>query len=58
MAGAMAKCFASDVAMEVTTNAVQPLAGFGYTKESPSSASCATPRSPRSTRVPTRCSAW
>jgi alkylation response protein AidB-like acyl-CoA dehydrogenase len=35
MAGAMAKCFASDVAMEVTTNAVQLLGGYGYTKEFP-----------------------
>ncbi|MBW3667862.1 MAG: acyl-CoA dehydrogenase family protein, partial [Actinobacteria bacterium] len=35
MAGAMAKCLASDVAMEVTTNAVQLLGGYGYTKEFP-----------------------
>ncbi|MDQ3756390.1 MAG: acyl-CoA dehydrogenase family protein [Actinomycetota bacterium] len=35
MAGAMAKCFASDVAMEVTTNAVQLLGGYGYTQEFP-----------------------
>jgi alkylation response protein AidB-like acyl-CoA dehydrogenase len=35
MAGAMAKCFASDVAMEVTTNGVQLLGGNGYTKEFP-----------------------
>ena len=35
VAGAMAKCFASDVAMEVTTNAVQILGGAGYTKEYP-----------------------
>jgi alkylation response protein AidB-like acyl-CoA dehydrogenase len=35
VAGAMAKCFASDVAMEVTTNAVQLLGGYGYTKEFP-----------------------
>jgi alkylation response protein AidB-like acyl-CoA dehydrogenase len=34
-AGAMAKCFASDVAMEVTTNAVQLLGGYGYTKDFP-----------------------
>jgi alkylation response protein AidB-like acyl-CoA dehydrogenase len=33
--GAMAKCFASDVAMEVTTNAVQLLGGYGYTTEFP-----------------------
>ena len=35
MAGAMAKCFASDVAMEVTTNGVQLLGGYGYTKDFP-----------------------
>jgi alkylation response protein AidB-like acyl-CoA dehydrogenase len=35
VAGAMAKCFASDVAMEATTNAVQMLGGYGYTKEFP-----------------------
>ncbi len=33
--GAMAKCFASDVAMETTTNAVQMLGGYGYSKEFP-----------------------
>jgi len=32
---AMAKCFASDVAMEVTTNAVQILGGYGYLKDYP-----------------------
>ncbi len=30
-----AKCFASDVAMEVTTNAVQVLGGYGYTRDYP-----------------------
>ena len=35
MAGAMAKCFASDVAMQVTTDAVQLLGGYGYTNEFP-----------------------
>ena len=35
LAGAMAKCFASDVAMDVTVNAVQLLGGYGYTKEFP-----------------------
>jgi len=29
------KCFASDVAMEVTTNAVQVLGGYGYTRDYP-----------------------
>ena len=33
--GAMAKCFASDVAMSVTTDAVQLLGGYGYTTEFP-----------------------
>jgi alkylation response protein AidB-like acyl-CoA dehydrogenase len=33
--GAMAKCFASDTAMEVTTNAVQLLGGNGYTMDFP-----------------------
>ena len=35
MAGAMAKCVASDAAMAVTTDAVQLLGGYGYTKEFP-----------------------
>jgi alkylation response protein AidB-like acyl-CoA dehydrogenase len=33
--GAAAKCFASDVAMEVTIDAVQVLGGYGYTKDYP-----------------------
>ena len=33
--GAMAKCFASDVAMQVTTDCVQLLGGYGYTNEFP-----------------------
>ncbi|WP_114558923.1 acyl-CoA dehydrogenase family protein [Desertihabitans aurantiacus] len=33
--GAAAKCYASDVAMEVTTDAVQLLGGYGYTKDFP-----------------------
>jgi acyl-CoA dehydrogenase len=32
---AMAKCFASDVAMTVTTNAVQVFGGYGYMKDYP-----------------------
>ncbi len=32
---AIAKCFASDMAMEVTTDAVQVLGGYGYVKEYP-----------------------
>jgi alkylation response protein AidB-like acyl-CoA dehydrogenase len=34
-AGAMAKLYCSDVAMEVTTEAVQILGGYGYIKEYP-----------------------
>jgi len=33
--GAAAKCFASDAAMEITTNAVQILGGYGYTRDFP-----------------------
>ncbi|WP_326594989.1 acyl-CoA dehydrogenase family protein [Streptomyces sp. NBC_01803] len=33
--GAAAKCYASDVAMEVTTDAVQLLGGYGYTRDYP-----------------------
>ncbi|SCF48907.1 Acyl-CoA dehydrogenase [Micromonospora carbonacea] len=33
--GAAAKCFASDVAMRVTTDAVQLLGGYGYTRDFP-----------------------
>jgi alkylation response protein AidB-like acyl-CoA dehydrogenase len=33
--GAASKCFASDVAMRVTTDAVQLLGGYGYVKEFP-----------------------
>jgi len=32
---AMAKCYASDVAMQVTTDAVQVMGGYGYTKDYP-----------------------
>ena len=35
MIGAMAKCFASDTAMAVATDAVQLLGGYGYTTEFP-----------------------
>jgi alkylation response protein AidB-like acyl-CoA dehydrogenase len=35
MMGAMAKCFASDAAMSVTTDAVQLFGGYGYTKDFP-----------------------
>jgi alkylation response protein AidB-like acyl-CoA dehydrogenase len=33
--GAAAKCYASDVAMEITTDAVQLLGGYGYTHDYP-----------------------
>ena len=33
--GASAKCFASDVPMQVTTDAVQILGGYGYTRNYP-----------------------
>ena len=33
--GAAAKCYASDVAMEVTTDAVQLLGGAGYVQDHP-----------------------
>ena len=33
--GAAAKCYASDVAMRVTTDAVQLLGGYGYTRDFP-----------------------
>ena len=33
--GAAAKCFASDVAMQVTVDAVQVLGGYGYTSDYP-----------------------
>ena len=35
MMSAAAKCFASDVAMEVTTNGVQILGGYGYSRDYP-----------------------
>jgi alkylation response protein AidB-like acyl-CoA dehydrogenase len=35
MVGAMAKAFASDTAMSVTTDAVQLLGGYGYTRDFP-----------------------
>ena len=35
MLASMAKCFATDVAMKVTTDAVQIFGGYGYTKDYP-----------------------
>jgi alkylation response protein AidB-like acyl-CoA dehydrogenase len=34
-ASAMAKLYAGDIAMEVTTDAVQVFGGYGYTREYP-----------------------
>ena len=55
---AAAKCLASDVAMKVTVDAVQLLGGAGYTRDFPVERMMRDPRSPRSTRAPTRCSCW
>ena len=35
MYASMAKCFATDIAMEVTNDAIQILGGYGYMKEYP-----------------------
>ena len=57
-ASSMAKLFASDTAMRVTTDCVQLLGGIGYTQGLPGRAVHARRRrSPRSTRAPTRSSA-
>ena len=56
--GAAAKCHVSDVAMQITADALQLLGGYGYTRDFRPNGWCATPRSPRSTRAPTRSSAW
>ncbi len=55
----VAKLVATDAAMKVTTDAVQVFGGYGYTQDfPPSSATCARPRSRRSSRAPTRFSDW
>ncbi len=54
---AMCKLLASDTAMKVTTDAIQILGGYGYMKDYPVRKCSGTPRSPRSTRAPTRSSA-
>lgn len=56
MEAAMSKCFASDVAMEVTTDAVQIMGGYGYMKDYPMERRCVMPRFSRSTKEPTRSS--
>jgi alkylation response protein AidB-like acyl-CoA dehydrogenase len=55
---AMAKMYASDAAMRAAIEGVQILGGYGYTRSTPWSATCGTPRSPRSTKAPTRSCAW
>ncbi len=35
ISGLMSKCFVTDTAMKVTTNAVQVLGGYGYMKDYP-----------------------
>ena len=58
--GAAAKCFASDVAMSVTTDAVQLLGGYGYTRDYPLERMMRDAKSPKSTKVRIRCnvSSW
>jgi alkylation response protein AidB-like acyl-CoA dehydrogenase len=58
VAASMAKVFASEVAMKAATRALQIHGGAGYITEFPSSASSATPSSPRSARAPRKFSAW
>ena len=55
---AMGKLMASEVASDVTRRALQLVAATATPVSIPSSASCATPRSPRSTRAPLRSSVW
>ena len=54
---AIAKKYASDVAMQVTTDAVQVFGGYGFTREYPVER-CAMLRSLRFTKAPTRYSRW
>ena len=54
---AMAKLKCGDVAMAVTTEAVQILGGYGYIRSTRSSALCAMRRSRRSTKARRRSSA-
>ena len=55
---AMGKLYASEAASDVTRRCLQLVAATAIPVSIPSSASCATPRSPRSTRAPLRSSAW
>lgn len=54
----IAKLVATDTAMKVTTDAVQVFGGYGYTRSSVLSVTCARPRSCRSSRARTRSSGW
>ncbi len=54
--GAMAKCFAADMAMRSPPTPSSSSAAPATPRTSRSSASCAMPRSPRSTKAPTRSS--
>jgi alkylation response protein AidB-like acyl-CoA dehydrogenase len=54
---AMAKCFASDVAMRVATDAVQLFGAAGVSAEYRSTGTSGMPRWCRSSREPTRSSA-
>jgi butyryl-CoA dehydrogenase/acyl-CoA dehydrogenase len=49
--------FASDAAMRITTDAVQLLGGYGYTKDYPVERMMRDAKITRSTRAPTRSSA-
>ena len=51
---AAAKCFAPDVAMDVTESAVQLLRGAGYTRDFPVERMMRDAKSPKYTRAPTR----
>ena len=54
----MAKLFASEMAEEVCSAAIQTLGGYGYLRTSRWNASIGTCGSARSTRAPATCSAW
>ena len=54
----IAKLVATDMAMRVTTDAVQVLGGYGYTGDFRSNGTCARRRCRGSSRAPTRSSAW
>jgi hypothetical protein len=54
---AMAKCFAGDIAVQHTANAVQIFGAAATSAASKSSGCIATPKSPRYTKAPTRSSA-